>query len=140
MTAERREKLLRFGNDTEPFLRHNGIRFTDVADGAATATLTLCRQHLNHWDAPHGGVLFALCDEVCGMATVTLRPESCVTVNLTMDFIAAAGAQGQLTAVGKVEKAGGKICFCSAQVHDDAGKLIAAGHSVMCFTGRALPL
>ena len=140
MTKETRDKLLRFGNDTEPFIQSNGVTFTDVGEGNAEARLTLRREHLNHWGAPHGGILFALCDEVCGMATVSLRPESCVTVNLAIDFIAAAAGEGVLTATGRVDKAGGKLCFCSAQVHDEKGTLIAAAHSVMYFTGHPLTL
>ena len=33
---------------------------------------------------------------------------------------------------------GGKTAFCESEIHDEAGKLIASGHSVMYFTGGDL--
>ena len=63
-----------------------------------------------------------------------------MTVNATIDFIAAADAGQTLTAVGQVRQMGGKVCFCTTEIHDGAGKLIARLNSVMYFTGKALPL
>ena len=74
------------------------------------------------------------------MAIITLRQEMVVTVNATIDYLAAAAAGSILTAVGKVDRLGGKLAFCSAEMTDETGKVIARAHCVMCFTGKALPL
>lgn len=140
MTEELKRKLLAYGNEAEPFIAHNHIAVTDLADGEATVTLRLEQDSLNRWNTPHGGVLFTMADVANGMATLTVRQESCVTVNATIDFISAARAEETLTAVGRVRQMGGKVCFCTTEISDSTGKLIARLNSVMYFTGKALPL
>lgn len=140
MTPELRDKLLHFCNDNEPFLTHNYMRMTDADDGTATIVLPMQENSLNRWGGAHGGILFSLCDVAMGMAIMTLRQEMVVTVNATIDYLSAAAAGSTLTAVGKVDRLGGKLAFCSAEMTDETGKVIVRAHCVMCFTGRALPL
>lgn len=140
MTEELKRQLLAFGNEAEPFTAHNHIKVTDLSDGTATVTLRLEEDSLNRWNAPHGGVLFTMADVASGMAVLTVRQEACVTVNASIDFIAAADAAQTLRAEGSVRQMGGKICFCTTEIYDEADKLIARLNSVMYFTGKALPL
>ena len=118
MTKDLYDKLMVFGNDQEPFLTHNFMRTTDLDDGTATVTLPMHTESLNRWGGAHGGILFSLCDVAMGMAIMTLRQEMVVTV----------------------DRLGGKLAFCSAEMTDETGKVIVRAHCVMCFTGRALPL
>ena len=140
MTSELRDKLLHFCNDNEPFLTHNYMRMTDADDGTATIVLPMQENSLNRWGGAHGGILFSLCDVAMGMAIMTLRQEMVVTVNATIDYLSAAAAGSTLTTVGRVDRLGGKLAFCSAEMTDETGKVIVRAHCVMCFTGRALPL
>lgn len=140
MTEELKRRLLAYGNEAEPFIAHNHIAVTDLADGEATVTLRLEKDSLNRWHTPHGGVLFTMADVASGMATLTVRQESCVTVNAAIDFIAATDAGQTLTAVGRVRQMGGKVCFCTTEIFDGTDKLIVRLNSVMYFTGKALPL
>ena len=121
MTEELKKKLLDFSN-------------------SAAVVLPMCRDSLNRWGGAHGGILFALCDVAMGMAIMSLRQEVIVTVNATIDYLSAAAADSTLTAVGKVDRLGGKLAFCSAEVTDENGKVIVQSHCVMSFTGRPLPL
>ena len=140
MTKELYNKLMAFGNDCEPFLTHNYMRTIDLDDGTATVTLPMHTESLNRWGGAHGGILFSLCDVAMGMAIMTLRQEMVVTVNATIDYLAAAAAGSTLTAVGKVDRLGGKLAFCSAEVTDETGKAVVQASCVMSFTGRPLPL
>lgn len=140
MTPELHEKLMVFGNKNEPFLTHNHMEVTALDDGTATVVLPMVEDTLNRWGGAHGGALFALCDVATGMAVVTLRQETIVTVNTTIDYLAAAAPDSILTAVGKVDKLGGKLAFCSADITDEKGRLLVRSHTVMCFTGGELPL
>lgn len=140
MTEQLKEKLLDFSNSREPFLTHNHMYTADVADGTATVVLPMCRESLNRWGGAHGGILFAICDVAMGMSIMTLRQEMVVTVNAGIDYLSAAAAGSTLTAVGKVDRLGGKLAFCSAEVTDETGKVIVQAHCVMSFTGRPLPL
>ena len=56
------------------------------------------------------------------------------------DYLAAASAGSTLTAVGKVDRMGGKLAFCSAEITDETGKVVVRSHTVMCFTGKPLEL
>ena len=140
MTEALKKTLLDFSNDKEPFLTHNHMYTADLSDGCATVVLSMCEDSLNRWGGAHGGILFSLCDVAMGMAIMTLRQEMVVTVNATIDYLSAAAAGSTLTTVGKVDRLGGKLAFCSAEMTDETGKVIVRAHCVMCFTGKALPL
>ena len=140
MTEALKKTLLDFSNDKEPFLTHNHMYTADLSDGCATVVLPMCEDSLNRWGGAHGGILFSLCDVAMGMAIMTLRQEMVVTVNATIDYLSAAAAGSTLTTVGRVDRLGGKLAFCSAEMTDETGKVIVRAHCVMCFTGRALPL
>ena len=124
--------------DSEPFDRHNHVKIVDVDDGWAQVEVEIHPETLNRWGIPHGGILFTLSDVACGMAILTVRTEACLTVNGTIDCISAGPTSGRLIATGRVRKVGGKMAFCDSEIHDDAGRLITTGHTVMYFTGRQL--
>ena len=95
---------------------------------------------LNRWGGAHGGILFSLCDVATGMAIMSVRQEKVVTVNASIDYLAAASAGSTLTAVGRVDRVGGKLAFCTAEITDETGKVVVRSHTVMCFTGKKLEL
>lgn len=140
MTEQLKKTLLDFSNNKEPFLTHNHMYTADLTDGGAAVVLPMCRDSLNRWGGAHGGILFSLCDVAMGMAIMTLRQEMMVTVNAHIDYLAAAAADSTLTAVGRVDRLGGKLAFCSAEITDQTGKVIVQASCVMSFTGRPLPL
>ena len=137
MTEELKKRMIALGID-ENYSRLTGLQIVDLDDGRAVLELPIEPHILNRWGTPHGGAIFTLCDVACGMANVTLRQESCVTVNASVDFIAAAPDHGTLRAIGTVEKQGGKLSFLHAEVRDENGRLIASARSVMTFTGGEL--
>ena len=139
MTEELKKILLDFGNNKEPFLTHNHLYTADLSDGTATVVLPMCEVSLNRWGGAHGGILFALCDVAMGMAIMTLRQEMVVTVNAHIDYLSAAAAGSTLTAVGRVDRLGGKLAFCSVEVTDETGEAVVQASCVMSFTGRPLP-
>ena len=140
MTKELYEKLMEFSNSHEPFLTQNYITTTDLGDGTSTVTLPMHTESLNRWGGAHGGILFSLCDVAMGTAIMTLRQEMVVTVNADIDYLAPAAAGSTLTAVGRVDRLGGKLAFCSAETTDENGKVIVRARCGMYFTGKPLPL
>ena len=140
MTKELYDKLMAFGNNSEPFLTHNYMTTSDLGDGTATVTLPMHTESLNRWGGAHGGILFSLCDVATGMAIMSVRQEKVVTVNASIDYLAAASAGSTLTAVGRVDRVGGKLAFCTAEIADETGKVVVRSHTVMCFTGKKLEL
>ena len=130
--------LLRTANEDEHFLRHNGIRFTEVTEGRAVAEMELNDIVINRWGVPHGGALFAMGDVACGIAAISVRGESLVTLNASIDYMDRACPEGKVTAISKVERMGSRVCFTSAEMFDCKGKRIAAMKAVMSYTGTKL--
>ncbi|MEA2840464.1 MAG: hypothetical protein QOF41_1794 [Methylobacteriaceae bacterium] len=76
--------------------------------------------HSNSRGFVHGGLISALADNAMGLSCgVTLGHVRLVTVNLTVDFVAA-GKQGQWLEVRpKVVRVGSTLCFATAEVFSD---------------------
>lgn len=140
MTEERKEEILRRANASEAFLGHNGIRFVDASEGCIVARLELQPVVMNSWGVPHGGALFTMGDVACGIAALTVRQESLVTLNASIDYMDGASPEGDVTAIAKVERMGGKTCFCSAEMFDCDHKRIAKMNVLMYYTGRKIEL
>ena len=138
MDQELKEKILRFSNGKEPFSAYNHLEICDIEEGRSRVELHMAPESRNRWGQPHGGLLFALADVACGVALVTLRQESCVTVSSNMEYIASAGDAGHLIARGRVVHAGRRTCFCQAEITTSEGKLIAVCNSVWAYTGKPL--
>lgn len=140
MTDELKEKIKHFINSYEPFIQHNHIRVADVDDGMAVVELELHPESMNRWDSPHGGLLFTLGDMAAGTATLAVRQESCVTLNASINYIAAVSDAKRLVATGRVKQSGGKVSFCDVEICDEAGRMAARLSTVMYFTGEKLDL
>ena len=138
MTEEFLQGLLRSVNETEYLMSHNGITFTEVTEGRAVAELELNDVVINRWGVPHGGALFTMGDVACGVAAISVRGESLVTLNASIDYMDRADISGKVTAIAKVERAGSRVCFCSAEMFDCNGKRIAAMKAAMSYTGTKL--
>ena len=140
MTGEEKKVWLRWLKTYGDFNEHTGLRIVDVDDGVAVVKLGQAPYVLNRWGLPHGGALFTIADVAAGVSALTLRRETMVTLNASMDFMDAAAPGGELTAVGRVERLGSKTCFTGVEVTDSTGKKIAAMHATMYFTGRKLEI
>jgi uncharacterized protein (TIGR00369 family) len=110
-----------------------GYRLLDWKDGEAAITLTIGPRHLNRAGALHGGVISTLIDASGGYSgcycAVPGHARRCVTVSLTTQFLAQTKS-GVLTARARVRGGGKRLFIASAEVHDDAGSLIAIGEGV----------
>ena len=45
MTQQEKKRWIAFGNQTNPFDRHNGIEIVDMDEGVAVVTVTLRQMH-----------------------------------------------------------------------------------------------
>ena len=113
-------------------------RFTEASEGRVVAELEMNDYAINRWGVPHGGALFTMGDVACGLAAISVRGESLVTLNASIDYMDRADVSGKVTAVAKVERAGSRVCFCSAEMFDCRGKRIAMMKAVMSYTGTKL--
>lgn len=97
-------------------------------DGSVRVTLDLGPRHINRVGSLHGGIVAMLLDAAAGFAVSRSWSETgdalLVTLSLTTDYIASASS-GRVVAVGQVTGGGNSVKFARAQLHDDAGRLLA---------------
>lgn len=132
--------------DQEPrsgFQEMMGYRLAEWADGIAILELDIQPRHLNRAGVVHGGVLAALIDTACGFAStfcpVAGRVRRVVTLSLTTNFTGQA-RHGVLRAVGRLKAGGTKVVFCSSEVLDKDGRLVAMGEGAFRYrTGSEHP-
>jgi acyl-coenzyme A thioesterase 13 len=111
---------------SSPLLDLIGPLYVAEHDGAIIVGLRAEPRHANGRGAIHAAVLSALSDIALGRnAAATYNPpQHIVTVNLSIDFIAAANPGQWLEATATVQRAGKRLAFAQGRIHAD-GKLVA---------------
>lgn len=104
-----------------PFADLLGVEVTEAADGHAEGFVEM-RPELS-WNrddlVAHGGVTFTLADTVGGAALVSLVDRPVPTVDMRIDYLAAAG--GDLTAEADVLRVGSQVGVVDVRVNDEDG-------------------
>lgn len=120
-------KLLERNNAPGLFAATNGIRLTRCWEDYAEGELTVSATSMNPRGIVHGGCLFALMDNVAGVAAAS-SGRACVTLNSTMNYIKAVkpGTKKILCQTSKV-KSGRTIAVFNSVLTDDEGSVIASG-------------
>ena len=118
------EKMKEAINGRGQFTQYNGIRVTDLAEGRCECQVTLTEKGCNPHGIAHGGLLFSMCDTAAGIAATTLD-RSVVSRTAEMHFLRPA-VGGVITARGRVVSAGAHMAYCTAEVFDEKGELLAS--------------
>lgn len=120
-------KLLERNNAPGLFSSTNGIKLTRCWEDYAEGELTVQPSSMNPRGIVHGGALFALMDNVAGVAAAS-SGRACVTLNCTMNYIKAVkpGTKKILCQTSKV-KSGRTIAVFNSVLTDDDGSVIASG-------------
>lgn len=80
---------------------------------------------MNYIDSFHGGVLMSVLDAAMAGAIRAQMPGcSMVTIDMATHFMGS--TRGEINAVGRVLKRTRTLCFCAAEIFDQAGELIAS--------------
>lgn len=111
-----------------PFLELIGVQDLQVERGAAEVSLIFDpSRHANGIGVAHGGVICTLLDVVMGYSAFYSgdQPSPIVTVEQSVQFVGA--LNGRVRATGRVNRAGRSLVFCSGEIRNDAGKLVASG-------------
>lgn len=106
------------------------------ADGTMVYGLNTGPGHQNFAGAVHGGVVIGLIDQAVALVAwkaTDRRPT--VTVQMDVQFMAAAGAGSLLQARVKIRHRTGHLMFLDAQVHCDDTH-IAAASAIMKISGK----
>lgn len=129
------EPLREWANKASPFMMHNGILITDVADGCATASADLGQLSLNPYGAAHGGFLFTMADCATGVAVHT-DGRHYVTLNSNLNFMRMA-KDGTVTADARVVKRGQSVSVADVVI-TCCGQEVATGtFTYFCLDAQA---
>ncbi|MBR9859600.1 PaaI family thioesterase [bacterium] len=117
------------------FMKLVGFEITDIKAGQITGRLKVEQKHKQQHGFVHGGVTATLMDIVMGFAAYSLVEENqgVVTANLDVDFHHP-GITDELEVIGKVDKPGKMLSFCSAEIYALNGEertRIATAKSIM---------
>jgi uncharacterized protein (TIGR00369 family) len=108
-----------------PFADLLGVEVTEAADGHAEGHLPMRPELSWHPDrqAAHGGATFTLADTVGGAALVSLVDRPVPTIDMRVDYLAA--AEGDLYAEADVVRHGDDVGVVDVEIRAGDGTLLA---------------
>lgn len=106
------------------FSRVIGVYILEQGYGHCKVRMDIKKEHMNPIGSVHGGALFTMADEACGIAASTTGGV-CTTVDSHIEFLNAAIGVKYLTAEAKPKKIGKKIRSFVVEIKDEKERLIA---------------
>ena len=122
-----------------PFLAMLGARLVSEQDGVAVVQLDLRADLLNNHGGGHGGVVMTLLDSAMANAALSKIDYSREVVTIDMHIAFMKPATGRLTATGRATGGGRSVCFCEAQIHNEAGQVTAKAMGTFRYRVPQLP-
>ncbi len=126
------KRLLELGKN-EPVAGFLGLRLVELSPGYARVSMSMKPEYINFNGTVFGGIISAVADQAFAYATNSVINPN-VASQFNIHFMAAAGAQDELTAECRVMKSGKRVCISEIKVTNREGKLIATA------TGTTIPL
>ena len=126
--------------DAYAFQKLLGFEIVDWNKGHATLHQPVRPEIGNRYGLPHGGVHASLLDTAMGFAGCwtgdPARRQLAMTLTLNVSYLSRPRGD-VLIAKGWVTGGGRKTFFCSGEIKDDAGELIATGSAAFRYRGTA---
>ena len=129
ISAERKQRAFD-GLHSLPFAKLMGMQLVDIRPNEAVIKIEMRVDLRQPSGVLHGGVTATLIDTAMAFAVRThlADEEFTATIDLTVHYLRP-HTEGVATCTAKVVRAGKRIFTVSAEVENDAGKLIATGLS-----------
>ena len=125
--------VLRVMEEIVPFNRFLGLRGESVSEGRCVLRLPVRGELVGDPRRPaiHGGVISSLIDTAGGVAAWSAlgEDETVSTVDLSVDFLEAAGLDGDLRASAELLRKGNRVCHVRVSV-TQGEVLVAEGRGV----------
>jgi uncharacterized protein (TIGR00369 family) len=125
LTSEQIERIQK-ALASVPFAKLLGIELETVAPGTATLSLQITNDLKQNNGVVHGGAIASLIDSATAFAIISVLPpdEKATTADLTISYLRPL-KEGRAHSTARVLRAGRRLIVVSAELVDDAGKLIA---------------
>jgi len=127
-----RERLFAVINES-PFVRHMGMRISELGDGMARFDMQAEQFRLQPFGVAHGGNMATLIDSATYWACylgLDDDEDGLTSVDLKLNYLAPARVEA-MTCVGTLIKSGKSISYASAEVRNADGRLLAHGTSTL---------
>jgi uncharacterized protein (TIGR00369 family) len=135
------ERLGRVINNS-PYFELMSMKICDIGVGHSRFEIDLNKKHLQPFGLVHGGVFATIIDTATSWAifySIEDQDAGMTSVDLKLNYLAPA-ASGKLIAKGRQKKVGNTLGYATAEVTDEAGKILAHGTStLMILQGKAPP-
>ncbi|HEU13174.1 MAG: PaaI family thioesterase [Thermoplasmata archaeon] len=119
--------------ESDPFLRHVGIRVLHMEEGYAKLSMDFREEITRIGGIANGGALATLADAAGGTSVLSLREgKNQVTVNLSIDFLEPVD-NGPVTAEANVVRRGKNLVFSEIKIKDGRGRLCARASGIWFF-------
>lgn len=130
MISEERKQFAAAALHSLPFAKLMGMELVDIRPNEAVIKIEMRNDLKQPSGVLHGGVTATLIDTAMAFAVRTHleNHEFTATIDLTVHYLRPHTA-GRVVCTAKVVRAGKRIFTVSAEVENDAGKLIATGLS-----------
>jgi uncharacterized protein (TIGR00369 family) len=134
--------VLRIMEEIVPFNRLLGLRGESASEGRCVLRLPVRSELVGDPRRPaiHGGVISSLIDTAGGVAAWSAlgEDETVSTVDLSVDFLEAAGLDGDLRASAELLRKGNRVCHVRVSV-TQGEVLVAEGRGVYNVHRRGAP-
>ncbi len=129
VTAEQKSKAAKAIEDV-PYARLLGFELVDLSANTAKLKLAMRDELRQPYGVLHGGATASLIDTAMAFAVRTCVADNVetTTIDLTVHYLRP-HSEGEVVCTAKVERAGKRILTVSAEVHNEAGKLVATALS-----------
>jgi uncharacterized protein (TIGR00369 family) len=119
--------------DGAPFVRHMGMRITDLAWGRATFEMEAAEFRLQPFGVAHGGNIATLIDSATFWAcylSMDSDEDGLASVDLKLNYLAPVRVEA-MRCEGRLIKAGKTLSYAEAEVRAGDGRLVAHGTSTL---------
>ena len=115
--------------DKSEFIKMLNIEILDLSSDYARGRMPFDRQYCNPYGSMHGGCLYALADTVTGILADNAGCDV-TTVEGNLCFLEAAVDTAYVYCEATMKRCGKHLITVSAEIKDDAGKLLDCGNFV----------
>lgn len=119
-----------------PHVRLLQMKLADIQEGAVVLLMPVIREvHGNLYGMVHGGALASLADTAMGVACASTG-KRVVTLDMNINYTAAAGEGEMVTAAAKVIHGGKSTVVVECEMTDTAGRLLAKARGTFFVIGQ----
>lgn len=111
--------------ESSPFNNYIGIKLEKFEEGAVVYSLKVGPNHQNVNQSVHGGVYFSILDTVMGATIRSAVKQKVITINVSINYLAAFSEGDKMYAAAKIVQQGRSIVTAEGEVTDCNGKVLA---------------